>query len=449
MAPKCGKRRVTAAVVTALAGLLVFLALVAPRDVNQLGPAAFLRIPVEGLLGVALLLALPARTRRVAAAAGGALIGVLVLLKLFDMGFLAVLARPFDPVLDWVLLGNAQEFLSDSYGSTGAAGRDGGGGGAGRGRPRRPGLGGPARDPAAGGAPDCSTARGGGARGGVAGRLRDRRARRWPDSGRGAEHGRARLEKARQVPASLRDEREFAAQAKIDAFRGVPPDQMLTALRGKDVVVAFVESYGRSAVEDPQFAPQVAGVLDAGAARLGAAGFAARSGWLTSPVTGGGSWMAHATFYSGLRIDNEQRYRSLVASDRLTLTQAFRRASWETAALMPATDRAWPEGEFFGFDRVHDARTLGYRGPTFSWSPMPDQYVLSALERMERGRPDRGPLMAELALTSSHVPWTPTPAWSTGTRSATDRCSRRWSSTPRRTTTAGRVWTTARPSSTR
>ena len=35
---------------------------------------------------------------------------------------------------------------------------------------------------------------------------------------------------------------------------------------------------------------------------------------------------------------------------------------------MPATDRAWPEGEFFGFDRVHDARTLGYRGPTFSWS---------------------------------------------------------------------------------
>ena len=409
MAPKSAKGRVTAAVVTALAGLLVFLALVAPRDVNQLGPAAFLRIPVEGLLGVALLLALPARTRRAAAAAGGALIGVLVLLKLFDMGFLAVLARPFDPVLDWVLLGNAQEFLSDSYGSTGALGAtvavvvlavavlavlvwavlhvtrllEG---------HRTAALRAVAVLAVAWLAAFAIVGRDGGP---------------IPVAARST--ATLAVEKARQVPASLRDEREFTAQAKIDAFRGVPPDQMLTALRGKDVVVAFVESYGRSAVEDPQFAPQVTGVLDAGAARLGAAGFAARSGWLTSPVTGGGSWMAHATFYSGLRIDNEQRYRSLVASDRLTLTQAFRRASWETAALMPATDRAWPEGEFFGFDRVHDARTLGYRGPTFSWSPMPDQYVLSALERMERGRPDRGPLMAELALTSSHVPWTPTP----------------------------------------
>ena len=92
----------------------------------------------------------------------------------------------------------------------------------------------------------------------------------------------------------------------------------------------------------------------------------------------------------------------------------FRDAGWETTDVMPGTNRAWPEGAFFGFDRVHDARDARLPRPDFAWSPMPDQYALSAFERLEHGRTDRGPLMAQLELTSSHVPWTPFPkpvAW--------------------------------------
>jgi hypothetical protein len=40
---------------------------------------------------------------------------------------------------------------------------------------------------------------------------------------------------------------------------------------------------------------------------------------------------------------------------------------------------------------------------------MPDQYTLSAFERLEHAKPDRGPLMAEIELTSSHAPWAPVP----------------------------------------
>jgi hypothetical protein len=40
---------------------------------------------------------------------------------------------------------------------------------------------------------------------------------------------------------------------------------------------------------------------------------------------------------------------------------------------------------------------------------MPDQYTLSAFQRFERGRPDRRPLMAEIALLSSHSPWAAPP----------------------------------------
>jgi hypothetical protein len=217
------------------------------------------------------------------------------------------------------------------------------------------------------------------------------------------------VEKAKQVPVSLHDERVFAAESADDAFRGVPDADLLTGLRGKDVVLTFVESYGRSAVEDPRYAPRIDPVLDAGTARLAAAGYGARSGWLTSPVAGGGSWLAHSTFHSGVKIDNEQRYRSLVSSDRLTISSAFRRSGWETTSIMPATFRAWPEGDFFGIERVHDNAGLGYRGPNFSFSPMPDQYALAQFERLEHGRTDRGPEFAQVELTSSHVPWTPFP----------------------------------------
>jgi len=213
-----------------------------------------------------------------------------------------------------------------------------------------------------------------------------------------------------QVRAGLQDKDAFAAEAAVDAFRDTPSEDLLTALRGKDVIVAFVESYGRVAVEDPVLGPQVGAVLDAGSRRLRAAGFGSRSAYLTSPTAGGGSWLAHSTLLSGLWIDNQQRYRTLLKSNRLTLNTAFRRAGWRTVSVMPGTAKTWPEGAFFGYDRIYTAQDLGYRGSSFSFATMPDQYTLSAFERFERAAQDRAPVMAEIPLISSHAPWAPIPA---------------------------------------
>jgi hypothetical protein len=409
-----GKRLVAARVTTALAGLLVLFALIAPNEVSHLTPGAFVRIPVEGLLGIVLLAVLPTRTRRVVAVLAGVALGLLTIMKIVDMGFFAVLARPFDPVLDWILLDDAVAFLTGSIGRAGAIGSV---------------IAAAVLVAAVLILMTLSVLR--------LTRLvvqRNTTATRavavlpaaWvacavlgaqivpgvPVAARSA----AALvyDRALQVRAGLHDQKAFTGQAAVDAFRDTPGEELLTALRGKDVIVSFVESYGRDAVEDPEFAAQVGAVLDAGNRRLGAAGFASRSAYLTSPVAGSGSWLAHATLRSGLWIDNQQRYRTLVSSDRLTLTGAFRRAGWRTVAVMPGTTRAWPEGTFYGYDRVDDFRNLGYRGPNFSWSSMPDQYTLSAFERSERAKPDRAPLMAEIDLTSSHAPWAPIPrliAW--------------------------------------
>ena len=391
-----------------LAGLVVLAALLAPNDLSRLSHGTFVSIPVEALLAVGVLLLLPARARSVTAAVLGVALGLLTIVKLADVGFMTALDRPFNPLLDWSLLGSGLRFVRDSFGLIGAIG-------------------------AIVGAALVVVAvlivmtrsvlrltRMAIWHNVVAARAVIVLAVVWVTCALPAVQlvpgvriaGSATsflLDRARHVSTDLQDEEAFAAEAANDAFRDVPDDQLLTGLRGKDVLLAFVESYGRSAIEDPGLSPGVGSVLDAGERKLAAAGFAARSAFLTSSTAGGGSWLAHGTLLSGLWIDNNQRDHDLVTSDRLTLSRAFQRAGWRTAAVMPGNDLPWPEGAFFGYDKVYNSQDLGYQGPKFSWSPMPDQYALLAYERLVHGTQQRPPTMAEIPLTSSHAPWAPLP----------------------------------------
>ena len=210
----------------------------------------------------------------------------------------------------------------------------------------------------------------------------------------------------RAVQAGVQDHAIFADDIRHDRFRGTPANQLLSGLRGKDVLLMFVESYGRVAVQDSEIAAEDDAALAEGTRGLQAAGFSARSAFLTSSTFGGLSWLAHSTLQSGTWVDNQLRYDQLVKSNRMTLTSAFKRAGWRTVGDVPSNNRAWPEGtSFYHFDKLYDRRNVGYRGPKFSYASMPDQYVLSALQRLELGRADRRPLFAEVDLVSSHTPW--------------------------------------------
>jgi hypothetical protein len=91
---------VSGGVRSALAVLLVFVALVAPSQTDQLSPGALARIPADGLVVAILLLVVPARPRRVVAALLGAALGVFCALKIISLGFFLALARPFHLVTD-------------------------------------------------------------------------------------------------------------------------------------------------------------------------------------------------------------------------------------------------------------------------------------------------------------------------------------------------------------
>jgi hypothetical protein len=411
--PDQRRRVVTSRLLTGAAALLVLVVLTAPNGLRpeELGPGAFLRLPIEAVAYVAVAAALPPRLdrlRTVLAVTGGLVLGLTAAFKVLDLGFLEALNRPFDALIDWRYAGSLVELVRDSVG-----------GGLGTAllvvaglamiallvllplsvvrltclvaRHRRPAL----------------TA--------VAATtslwlllavLDVRVDQREVASRDTAAYVYGQVSR---IPSELRDQRRFAEAATEDPYRHVAAEDLLVELRGKDVLFVFVESFGRVAVEDPSFSPGINAVLDAGTKQLASAGFFSRSAFLTSPTFGALSWLAHATLQSGLWIDSQQRYDALVTSSRLTLSRLFARAGWRTVADVPANDRDWPQGAFYAYDHIYDSRNVGYQGPRFGYPTMPDQYTLDAFHRLELAREHRPPVMAEIDLITSHAPWSRTP----------------------------------------
>ncbi len=428
-APARLPRLVVARTAGVVAVLLLWAALVLPDGPSGVAPGALLRIPVEGLAVVAVAVVLPARARTLLAVLVGLALTGLSVLRALDLGFVRTVDRPFNAVSDWQLLDPALGVVSDSSGLSRAtllaaagavlvvllvaltasalcvlrlAARH-------RGRTLQGvtvlglvwGLCAATAVTTPGGAPVAAS------------------------SATGLISAQVQL-----VRAGLRDQRTFAAAvAAPDRFAeqaapaapAVQPGpaapaapavpRLLSGLRGKDVLVVFVESYGRVSLEGPAAVAQpVSALLDEATAALRADGVHARSGFLTSPVFGGGSWLAHATLQSGLWIDSQARYDALLRSGRMTLTAAFGQAGWRTVVDIPSSPSPWPEGQaLHGFDVMYGTQDVGYTGPAFSYAQVPDQYTLHALHQRELAARPRRPVMAEVDLVSSHAPWAPLP----------------------------------------
>jgi hypothetical protein len=207
---------------------------------------------------------------------------------------------------------------------------------------------------------------------------------------------------------ALQDQAKLEVAMSSDPFRDLPASALLGRLSGVDVLLIYVESYGRSALEQLRYAATIQPRLESFEQELAAHDLVAASGFLTSPTMGGQSWLAHGTIQSGLWLPHQRDYDALVRSNWLTLTKAFARAGHRTLAVKPAITMPWPEGERLGYDRIYAARDLGYAGLPYNWVTMPDQYTLSIFECLERTGGDL-PLFAEISLISSHAPWTPIP----------------------------------------
>jgi hypothetical protein len=399
-------RKLVATVLTMLAALLVWLVLVAPDQPRYLTPSGFLRVPLEGLVLVALALVLPKNPRRILAVVVGLTLTLVVVLKVVNYGIFKTFDRPFDPIGDISQLGNGLETMRSVVGRTetnlieigvvvgvvvfvvvltlamlrlsavASANRTWA----------------------------LRTVMGLGAMWALC----------WVFGAQLVSHTPIAstltagliVDEVQAVKADIHDRGVFAAQIRHDPFRGTPANRLLTGLRGKDVLLVFVEAYGQLAVQGSSFSPAVDSALAVGDRRLRSAGFSARSGFLTSATFGGISWLAHSSLQSGLWVNSQLRYNQLIGAQRFTLADAFGRAGWRTVDDVPSNDRAWPEGaRYYHWDKIYDRYQVGYRGPGFTYASMPDQYIFSALQRLELGKPHRAPVFAEVDTVSSHMPW--------------------------------------------
>jgi phosphatidylglycerophosphate synthase len=404
-------RRAVRIGIAAVALAVLWFDLLAPDRLWLFHPGAFARIPVEALVLVAVALVLPPRPRRIAAAIAGILLGLLTVDKLLNMAFYEEVDRAFNPVNDWSSIGPAKGVIRDAIGSTltnivliavviglililaavaaatihvtAVAARH-----------RRGALGGLAALTVIWG---------------VSAGLSLQFIPGSPVASASATA--LAVAQVRAGQAALSDPRIFGQELRAhDPEATVPASDLLTGLRGKDVIIAVVESYGQVAVQGTSFSPGIDAVLRRQTGMLTSAGWSARSAWLTSPTFGGISWLAHSTVQSGLWVNSNQRYGELLASKRFTLSDAFGKAGWHTVTDDPSDNKIWRPGTYFyHYDQVFDRYQVGYRGPTFSYSAMPDQYTLSAFQRLEL-TPGHKPLFAEIDLTSSHIPWAPLPA---------------------------------------
>lgn len=191
-----------------------------------------------------------------------------------------------------------------------------------------------------------------------------------------------------------------------------PPHSDLAGLKRRDVYLVYLESYGTTVFDTPDFRAGLSESFSQFESSLRRAGYTIASNRLVSPTFGGGSWLAHATLASGVRLDDPVLYTLLLDSGRKLLPAYFKEAGWRTVDIAPGikapsarATAAW------GFDREIFARELDYKGPSFGWFAIPDQFTLDRAATIRSTLGPAPPVFTQLVLVSSHIPFAPVPPY--------------------------------------
>lgn len=182
-----------------------------------------------------------------------------------------------------------------------------------------------------------------------------------------------------------------AGDATLDSEAGPLPSSNLARLGRADVLVLFLESYGAITLDSEDFARTLTGARQRLERSIFQSGKQVVSTRVRSPTFGGASWLAHSTFLSGIEIADNHSYKLLLTQQVDTLIQRFATQGYRTVGVMPGLKRAWPEGAFYGYDKIYDAAVLDYSGPAFGWWRIPDQYALAQLDARELKAPRDAP----------------------------------------------------------
>ena len=225
------------------------------------------------------------------------------------------------------------------------------------------------------------------------------------------------LERGFSIPVSLMYARQalFLYEVRQDSQGAANSSAELKHKAGtieldkKDFHLVFLESYGTTVFKTPSYYMQVEPHLNHLTAVAREQGWEMVTGVYHTPTFGGASWLSHATLMTGQWISSNMQYHQLLTTESETLTNWFRNSGYRITALLPGLRSHWPEGRFYNYDRIWDARSLAYPGPDFGWWRIPDQFSLAHFYKEEGKEGQRAPLFNLFATITSHMPFNPIP----------------------------------------
>src|SRR5262249_28644553 len=106
------------------------------------------------------------------------------------------------------------------------------------------------------------------------------------------------IEHTRHLPRDRKNIKQQIAEGGERIGNGV----FLDKLHGNNVLMIFVESYGRTAFVTPRQRELLLPHYEEMQKNLAGAGFTVASNFVTSPTYGGFSWFAHMTWDTGVRV---------------------------------------------------------------------------------------------------------------------------------------------------
>lgn len=231
----------------------------------------------------------------------------------------------------------------------------------------------------------------------------------WTESGRGEFR---HIEVAQAVAQAPKTSQEAPEEI---------PDYRFPGILDRDIYLFTIEAYGYAAHSRPELYEQLEPSFRRLREVLEDNGYTVLTSYLRSPVAGGFSWLAEATFFTGQWIDSQARFEQLYGADLPTLPGTLQRGGYYTMSVRPGTVHgAWPEG--WDIYRLEESLTaydgaFDYVGPWFSYVPVTDQFAIwTGHRRIAEVRAPKGaaadrPLFAHFQLVSSHTPFNKIPPY--------------------------------------
>jgi hypothetical protein len=180
-------------------------------------------------------------------------------------------------------------------------------------------------------------------------------------------------------------------------------------LHGRDVYLVFLESVGAVVYDDERAVRVLAPARVRFAEDIAAAGLQVVSAFVRSPTIGGGSDLAHVSLLAGIDLSDPRRHDLLLTTTRPSLISVFHSHGYQTFGLYSSVSWNWPERAWYGYDVYVEGRDLDYRGPSFGWWDIPDQFAFARFEQLHPRTAATPPRFVFATTINTHVPFGPVP----------------------------------------